>query len=127
MAILIQSFSMLQANNRSRLTCNPDTGSSRHVASKIEHISCIIQLCNFLRKNLFYRTDRLHLLRNNLIGGSLTISYPSPLGIIKILVCEIIDGTKMQRSDINTTGITAICGLFAKYLSPNAPKSAGTT
>jgi hypothetical protein len=51
----------------------------------------------------------------------------APLGIIRILVCVINDGTKIQSAHISTNGIAAICGLFAKYLSPNAPNKAVTT
>ena len=51
----------------------------------------------------------------------------APLGIIRILVCVIIDGTKMQRRHIKSNGIAAIFGLFAKYFNHKAPKSAGTT
>ena len=54
-------------------------------------------------------------------------SANAPLGIISTLVCEIIDGTKMQSAHISTNGIIAIFGLFAKYLSANAPNNAGTT
>ena len=50
-----------------------------------------------------------------------------PLGIIKMLVCEIIDGTSIHKRDMRITGIAAILRLFVKYFRPNAPKSAGTT
>ena len=50
-----------------------------------------------------------------------------PLGIRSRLVWLIAAGIIMQIKLIKMSGIAAIFTLFAKYLRPSAPKSAGTT